>query len=99
MVTRLASAQLDADRILADAEDYARAVERSCAKTIADRIASIHTQTEQELEHEFAQIKADTIRETRLLDGVGDREVGALVALVLARLVATNVSPGEEHAA
>lgn len=94
MVSRLAGARGEADRILADAEEYARTVEGACEKTIADRIGAIRAETEQELEREFAQIKADTARDVSLLDDVDDGAVNELVALVLARLVATDDSSG-----
>lgn len=93
LATRLEQSREEAAQILADAAAYDQEAESGCARQIEDRISILKSRYERKLEEELETIRVDAERESEQFTHVSRQRMSELVALVLARLVATDDTP------
>lgn len=79
----LAAATTEAERLLAEAREYAIRADASCETTIRERVSSLSTAYEEELQRELGRIQSSAALEAARFDDSDPSRTRSLVTLLL----------------
>ena len=96
LAQQLDAARGEAERILRDAEDYARRAEEGCAATIEERTAAAAAASERQLEEALARVQADLESDVKRFEHVDVARDEELVRLVLRALMSDTGAQTEQ---
>ena len=83
VASELAAATTEAERLVADARAYAIRAEASCETTIRERISSLSTSYDEELQRELGRIQTSAALEAARFDESDSSRIRSLVTLLL----------------
>jgi hypothetical protein len=84
------AAREDANRVLAEAREYASRTEAACESLINERIVQLSSAYEAQLEADLQRIESEAAEETGRFADVDPARMRALVALVLEKIGAVS---------
>lgn len=83
VASELAAATTEAERLVAEAREYGIRAEASCESTIRERISSLSTAYEEELQRELVRIQSSAALEAARFDDPDSSRTRSLVTLLL----------------